>query len=307
MMTTWCPEGIPKENLSEATKTPSSEDLPQLVADATINATAAATITAANATAAATVTAANAAAATATADAAAAIAAAAADTAAAELTLRACVAACMEAAATQVARAGAAAEEATNLLRQGYAGFKVWYRGEWRREEEAGSGLSPNKNVCLGITAANMERGERREVVRPTALDGGRGSKGKAGFLEKGSNILKGSSEAGRESKRIRSHEVNTSMKRIAARRDAQLQQLELDVHTQWRHHITANTSLYNQLGKSFEVVMDVEATVSMCNESSGLLGACYRRHLKQQGVKVASKAAVCRSPQEVPPPISVR
>ena len=34
MMTTWCPEGIPKENLSEATKTPSSEDLPQLVADA---------------------------------------------------------------------------------------------------------------------------------------------------------------------------------------------------------------------------------------------------------------------------------
>jgi hypothetical protein len=34
MMTTWCPEGIPKENLSEATKTPSGDDLPQLVADA---------------------------------------------------------------------------------------------------------------------------------------------------------------------------------------------------------------------------------------------------------------------------------
>ena len=35
MMSTWCcPDGIPKENLAEATKTPSGEDLPQLVADA---------------------------------------------------------------------------------------------------------------------------------------------------------------------------------------------------------------------------------------------------------------------------------
>ena len=34
MMSTWCPDGIPKENLTEATKTPSDEDLPQLVADA---------------------------------------------------------------------------------------------------------------------------------------------------------------------------------------------------------------------------------------------------------------------------------
>ena len=34
MMSTWCPEGTPKENLTEATETPSGEDLPQLIADA---------------------------------------------------------------------------------------------------------------------------------------------------------------------------------------------------------------------------------------------------------------------------------
>ena len=222
---------------------------------------------------------------------------------AAELTLHACVAACMEAAATQAAtqveavtEASAAAARARELLAEGYAGFKVWYRQDWHREEAAalgGAALSPSKKCMLGITSHYMKRGEQRDVPRSTVLDGGRGSKGASSFLIKASAARKGSAAASQRTKRVRNLEMNKSVERISARPDAPSEETAADVHAQWKDHIRANTDLYKKLGKSFEVVMDVEATCTLCNDSSGLLIAAYRRHLKKLGVKVASKAAV--------------
>ena len=187
----------------------------------------------------------------------------------------------------------AALETCQQQAASGYAAFKKQYRKDWRREEASGEGLSPNKQVCLGTTAHYMQQGERREVPRATALDGGRGSKGKAGYLEKGRAVQVGSSDCAQSTKRRRSLHMNTAVARISSRRHARAEHVESDVQAQWHHHICANKSLYKQLGKTFERELPLEATCTLCNESSGLLGACYRRHLKQWGVKVASKAAV--------------
>ena len=147
----------------------------------------------------------------------------------------------------------------------------------------------------LGTTAHYMRVGERRAVPRHTSLEGGRGSKakGKGSILEKGSTTQIGSSDAGQEAKRLRTKSIAAAMEARATPSSATEEKAAADVFSQWKHHVKANTTLYKQLGKSFEVNMDVEATCTLANNSSGLLGAAYRRHLKSLGVRVASKAAV--------------
>eukprot|EP00965_Chrysotila_dentata_P168491 5563921-Pleurochrysis_carterae.AAC.1 len=57
--------------------------------------------------------------------------------------------------------------------------------------------------------------------------------------------------------------------------------------------HAKANPRLYKHMGLKLQKKLDVEQTAALCNETSGLLGAAMRRHLKSCGVKVASKADV--------------
>eukprot|EP00965_Chrysotila_dentata_P251923 6210362-Pleurochrysis_carterae.AAC.1 len=57
--------------------------------------------------------------------------------------------------------------------------------------------------------------------------------------------------------------------------------------------HAKANPKLYKLIGSKMERKLNIEQTAAFCNETSGMLGAAMRRHLKGCGVHVASKAQV--------------
>eukprot|EP00965_Chrysotila_dentata_P261726 6214353-Pleurochrysis_carterae.AAC.1 len=55
--------------------------------------------------------------------------------------------------------------------------------------------------------------------------------------------------------------------------------------------HAKANPDLYKKLGLKLQRKLSVEQTAAFCNETSGLLGAAIRCHLKDCGMGMASKA----------------
>eukprot|EP00965_Chrysotila_dentata_P257206 6212807-Pleurochrysis_carterae.AAC.1 len=146
--------------------------------------------------------------------------------------------------------------------------------------------LSATAARIFAAVVASLQAGEVRRVQGISlGKDGVITRRGQHRTIMATIHGRKGVTKVGRHQLRKRTKVLHCAVTHLAGG--------EEHVSTLLADHAKANPTLYKQVGLKLQQKLDVEQTAALCNETSGMLGASIRRHLKACGIDVASKADV--------------